>query len=190
MHSALGLSVADSLMLGCQPVIVEGSSDQHYLTAIKTLLVASGRLKPGAGVRVPTGRRTKNTRMVASILTGRDEALPFMILDGDMMGRKLAKELGSSLYQEHADRLVSVDDHTGMDGSEIEDLIPTDVWRPSSTACYRNADTEFADTLVPESRFSVRSRRGLRRRGSTRARLEGGALQEVKQHSSPRVWPS
>ena len=96
----------------------------------------------------PPAGGTKNTRMVASILTGRDEALPFMILDGDTMGRKLAKELGTSLYQEHADRLISVDDHTGMEGSEIEDLIPTDVMAAVIDRMYRNADTEFADTLV------------------------------------------
>jgi len=148
VHSALGLSVADSLMLGCQPVIVEGSSDQHYLTAVKTLLVASGRLKPVREFVFPPAGGTKNTRMVASILTGRDEALPFMILDGDMMGRKLAKELGTSLYQDHADRLIGVDNHTGIEGSEIEDLIPPDVMAAVIDRMYRNADTEFADVLV------------------------------------------
>ena len=34
VHSDLGLSVAESLLIGCQPVVVEGASDQHYLTAI------------------------------------------------------------------------------------------------------------------------------------------------------------
>ncbi len=46
VHSALNLSVAESLLLGCQPVIVEGASDQHYLTAIKSLLVSSNRIAP------------------------------------------------------------------------------------------------------------------------------------------------
>lgn len=148
VHSALGLSVAESLLLGCQPVIVEGSSDQHYLTAIKTLLVASGRLKPTREFVFPPAGGTKNTRMVASILTGRDEALPHLLLDGDQMGRKLAKELASSLYQDHADRLISVDDHTGMEGSEIEDLIPPDVMAAVVDRMYRSAETEFADVLV------------------------------------------
>ena len=149
VHSALGLSVADSLMLGCQPVIVEGSSDQHYLTAIKTLLVASGRLKPAREFVFPPAGGTKNTRMVASILTGRDEVLPYMILDGDAMGRKLAKELETSLYKEHVHRLVSIDDHTGMQGSEIEDLIPPDVMAAVIDRMYRSAETEFADVMLP-----------------------------------------
>lgn len=148
VHSALGLSVAESLLLGCQPVIVEGSSDQHYLTAIKTLLVASGRLKPTREFVFPPAGGTKNTRMVASILTGRDEALPYLLLDGDQMGRKLAKELASSLYQDHADRLISVDDHTGMEGSEIEDLIPPDVVVAVVDRMYRSAETEFGEKLT------------------------------------------
>lgn len=148
VHSALGLSVAESILLGCQPVIVEGSSDQHYLTAIKTLLVASGRLKPTREFVFPPAGGTKNTRMVASILTGRDEALPYLLLDGDPMGRKLAKELASSLYEDHTDRLISVDDHTGMEGSEIEDLIPPDVMAAVIDRMYRSAETEFADVLV------------------------------------------
>lgn len=149
VHSALGLSVADSLMLGCQPVIVEGSSDQHYLTAIKTLLVASGRLKPAREFVFPPAGGTKNTRMVASILTGRDETLPYMILDGDTMGRKLAKELETSLYKDDVERLVSIDDHTGIQGSEIEDLIPPDVMAAAIDRIYRSAETEFADVMLP-----------------------------------------
>ncbi len=31
VHAALGLTVAESILLGCQPIIVEGASDQHYL---------------------------------------------------------------------------------------------------------------------------------------------------------------
>lgn len=147
VHSALGLSVADSLMLGCQPVIVEGSSDQHYLTAIKTLLVASGTLKPVREFVFPPAGGTKNTRMVASILTGRDEELPFLILDGDAMGRKLAKELSSSLYQDNAHRLVNIDDHTGMIGSEIEDLLPPRIMAAVLDRMHRSADVEFEEVF-------------------------------------------
>lgn len=147
VHSALGLSVAESLMLGCQPVIVEGSSDQHYLTAIKTLLVASGRLKPAKEFVFPPAGGTKNTRMVASILTGRDEALPYMILDGDESGRRIAKELGSSLYQEQPDRLIIIDSFTDINGSEIEDLIPASVFANVIDRIYRLADNQFSDSV-------------------------------------------
>ena len=47
VFAALGLTVADSLLIGCQAIVVEGASDQHYLTAIKTRLIGAGRLQPG-----------------------------------------------------------------------------------------------------------------------------------------------
>jgi len=46
VHAAIGLTVAESMLIGCTPVVVEGPSDQHYLSAIKILLVSSGRAKP------------------------------------------------------------------------------------------------------------------------------------------------
>lgn len=148
VHSALGLSVAESLLVGCQPVIVEGPSDQHYLTAIKTLLVASGKIKPVREFVFPPAGGTKNTRMVASILTGRDESLPFMVLDGDEHGRRLIKELSTSLYQDEGDRLVNIDAYTAIEGSEIEDLIPTDVIASVVNRTYHSPDAPFANTIA------------------------------------------
>jgi energy-coupling factor transporter ATP-binding protein EcfA2 len=149
VHSALGLSVAESLMLGCQPVIVEGSSDQHYLTAIKTLLISDGSIAPNREIIFPPAGGTKNTRMVASILTGRDEELPYVVLDGDQAGKRQSKELASSLYQEAANRLLDTDDFVGMAGSEVEDLIPANIVASVLNRYQRNADTEFADVVKP-----------------------------------------
>lgn len=145
VHSALGLSVAESLMLGCQPVIVEGSSDQHYLTAIKTLLISDGSIAPDREIIFPPAGGTKNTRMVASILTGRDEDLPYVVLDGDTMGKKQARELVSSLYQDAATRLLDTDDFTGIAGSEVEDLVPISIVASVLDRYQRNCETEFAD---------------------------------------------
>jgi transcription elongation factor len=36
-HAALGLSVSDVILQGCHPVIVEGTSDQYYMNAVKWL---------------------------------------------------------------------------------------------------------------------------------------------------------
>jgi hypothetical protein len=44
VHAALGLTVSDTLLLGCIPVLVEGPSDQIYLTMIKRYLIGKGKL--------------------------------------------------------------------------------------------------------------------------------------------------
>ena len=50
VHAAMGLSVSDILLQGCQPIIVEGPSDQHYFNAMKLYLIRNKvRSKYGIG---------------------------------------------------------------------------------------------------------------------------------------------
>ena len=127
VHSALGLTVAESLLIGCQPIIVEGASDQHYMTAIKSLLIAGGSIAPRRELVFPPAGGAKTTRIVASILTGRDEALPVVLLDGDPPGRRMAKELSAGLYALEKDKILNTDDFSGFKQSEIEDLLPVEI---------------------------------------------------------------
>mgnify|MGYP003345718610 FL=1 len=92
VHSALNLSVAESLLVGCQPVLVEGASDQHYLATIKSLLLSAGRIKPKRELVFPPCGGAKTARVVASILTGRDETLPMVLLDGDGPGKRCRRQ--------------------------------------------------------------------------------------------------
>ena len=61
VFAAVGLSVAESLLLGCDAVVVEGPSDQYYMTAIKNLLIGAGRLKPRTRTGVPGGWRSQGS---------------------------------------------------------------------------------------------------------------------------------
>lgn len=127
VHAALGLSVAESLLLGCVPIIVEGPSDQHYLTAIKNVLIAAGRLSPGRELIFPPAGGTKGVRTVASILAGRDEELPAVFLDSDTHGRSAAESLRNGLYADRPDLVIQVESFVDMPNSEIEDLIPREI---------------------------------------------------------------
>lgn len=145
VHSALGLTVAESLLIGCQPVIVEGASDQHYMTVIKSLLIAGGGIKPRRELVFPPAGGAKTTKIVASILTGRDEALPVVLLDGDAPGRSMAKDLSTGLYAKENDKILNTDDFTGSQGSEIEDLIPVDFLAETLDRWQRRPDVLFKD---------------------------------------------
>ncbi len=46
IYSALNMNIAESMLYGCSPVIVEGPSDQHYLTTIKVLLIGKKLISP------------------------------------------------------------------------------------------------------------------------------------------------
>jgi energy-coupling factor transporter ATP-binding protein EcfA2 len=94
VHAAIGLTVAESILLGCDPVVVEGDSDQHYLSGIKTILIADGRLKPGRELVFPPAGGTKGVKVIASILGGRDEQLPVALFDSDQQGKATLKSSG------------------------------------------------------------------------------------------------
>lgn len=145
VHAALGLSVAESLLLGCAPVIVEGPSDQHYLTAIKNLLIAAGRLKPGRELVFPPAGGAKGVKAVASILSGRDEELPITLFDSDAQGRAMAEALRKGLYVEKPSLIVEIETFTGLAETEVEDLLPPEVIARQLDRWQRTADIPFMD---------------------------------------------
>lgn len=147
VHSALNLSVAESLLLGCQPVIVEGPSDQLYLTAIKSLLLSGGKITPGRELVFPPSGGAKTARIVASILTGRDESLPVMLLDADVAGKKMAEGIKSTLYVEKPERVLSVGEFVGYDNAEIEDLVPFGLLTDEMDRIERGPETRLADVI-------------------------------------------
>ena len=147
VHSALNLSVAESLLLGCQPVIVEGPSDQLYLTAIKSLLLSGGKITPGRELVFPPSGGTKTARIVASILTGRDESLPIMLLDADADGKRMAQQLQSSLYTDKPERILSVGGFVDYDNAEIEDLLPFNLLADEMDRIERAPETRLRDVI-------------------------------------------
>jgi len=147
VHAALGLSVAESLLLGCTPVIVEGPSDQHYLTAIKSILSASGRLKVGRELVFPPAGGAKGVKAVAGILCGKDETLPVALFDGDRVGRSTAESLRKDLYADKPSLVLTVDTYTGIADSEIEDLIPPEYLARQLDRWQRAADVPFSDEM-------------------------------------------
>lgn len=146
VHSALNLTVAESLLLGCTPVIVEGPSDQHYLSAIKNILIAKGRINPTAELVFPPSGGAKTAKIIAAILMGRDDALPFVFLDGDAAGKQAAKSLRDGLYQGKAELVLTTEEFTAdLKESEIEDILPAPLIIQVLDRLERRADQDFED---------------------------------------------
>lgn len=149
VYSALNLSVAESLLLGCNPVIVEGPSDQHYLTFIKSLLIGAKKVSPSRELVFPPSGGAKTAKVVAGILTGRDEQLPLMFLDGDQAGRDLSKSVRGNLYVEAPDRVKLVTDFCKVENAEIEDLLPLQFLSRIVDRIWRQSDEAFEDAAKP-----------------------------------------
>ena len=149
VNSALNLNVSESLLIGCEPVVVEGPSDQYILSAIKNLLIGSGLIRPKREFVFPPSGGAKSIKVIASILLGRDDTLPSVLVDDDTIGRSAAKELLGELYKGSEDKVVNIAGVLGVDGAEIEDLVPAELVIDIVDRLNR-AETPFSDVYKPK----------------------------------------
>lgn len=106
VHSALGLAVSDILLQGCQPIIVEGVSDQCYLNAIKLYLIRNKKFNPkNEIIFIPSGG-VKGVAGITSIISGRNGTLPYVLIDSDKSGVGAKNKLKSSIYVEDEKKVV------------------------------------------------------------------------------------
>lgn len=150
-HAALGLSVSDTLLINCNPILVEGESDQLYLSALKNLLISKGKISPLKEiVFIPTGG-VKGIKATSAILSGVNEVKPPVLIDGDKPGVKMFNELKADFYAADTDKLIMVTGFSAIPEAEVEDLLPKAKFatiiarflpRPEDT------DEEFDDVVV------------------------------------------
>lgn len=146
VHAALGLSVSDILFQGCQTVIVEGPSDQYYLSAIKNYLISEKLLSPRQDiVFVPSGG-VRGVPGVASLLTGKKGKLPYVILDSDKSGQESRKKLASNLYAGSQDSIIEIKNFVDYENCEVEDLIPYTLLEKEIWSLFNTLEESFEDS--------------------------------------------
>lgn len=147
VHAALGLTVSDTLLLGCTPILVEGPSDQIYLTMIKRYLISKGKLLNHRElVFIPTGG-VRGMGPVTKLVASRDNELPFVLLDSDKVGKDYIKQLKNGAYKDQPDKVLDVAVYLGDQAFEIEDLLPSKTLANFIDRIYRGR-TYFEDIYV------------------------------------------
>ena len=92
-------------------ILVEGESDQLYLSALKNLLISKGKISPLKEiVFIPTGG-VKGIKATSAILSGVNEVKPPVLIDGDKPGVKMANELKADFYAADTDKLITQTSH-------------------------------------------------------------------------------
>lgn len=149
VHAAMGLSVSDILLQGCQPIIVEGPSDQHYFNAIKLYLIRNKKYAPNMElVFMPSGG-VRGVAGVVSIVSGKDGELPLVVLDADGSGKSAREKLQSGLYKHSENSIIDVGEFLDFEDAEVEDLIPPSLISRQITRLFRDVEDEyFEDVLV------------------------------------------
>jgi energy-coupling factor transporter ATP-binding protein EcfA2 len=150
VHAALGLSVSDAFLQGCTSVIVEGASDQNYLSGIKSVLIAREKIAPRRElVFVPAGG-AKGVNTIAPVVSGKDEQAPVVLLDDDRQGRQFAEQLRKGpVYSGAVERILNLKDFTSMEGCEVEDLLQSYVIVVASRLLRGPADEDFEEVAKP-----------------------------------------
>jgi predicted ATPase len=149
VHAALGLSVSDTLLQGCLPVIVEGVSDQVYLSAIKNWLIQAKAIAPKAEVIFVPAGGTKGIKPLTSLLTAKEGALPPIVMDSDAAGRTMQATLKGELYRAFPKKLIHAGEFVDVSEAEIEDLIPVAILEPLLSRMFREVDDLFMDQYDP-----------------------------------------
>lgn len=152
-HAALGLSVSDTLLINCTPILVEGESDQLYLSALKNLLVSKGKIMPLKDIVFISTGGVKGIKATSAILSGTNETKPYIIVDGDKPGIKIANELKSDFYAAEQDKIINVAGYTNLTEGEIEDLFPKDKFAKIVARFLprpEEVDEEFDDVFVTD----------------------------------------
>ncbi len=124
VHAALGLTVSDVILQGSQIVIVEGISDQYYLTTIKNILIREGKLKPSQDILFAPSGGIKGIQGITGLVAAKNDDLPYIMLDSDSSGTIFYEKLIQGLYKDCKTKVLTVKNFTEMENSEIEDLIP------------------------------------------------------------------
>lgn len=127
VHAALGLSVSDVMLQGSQIVIVEGVSDQYYLSAIKNVLIRNQRITPQKEILFAPAGGVRGVPGITSLVASKTDDLPFVILDSDSSGVDFRRKLENGIYKDSKARIICIKDITSIDASEVEDLIPFDI---------------------------------------------------------------
>ncbi len=125
VNSAIGITISDTMLIGTKPIIVEGISDQIYLTYIKRKLMQTKKITFDKELVFMPVDGTKNIKPVVSIITGKEEELPIVLVDSDESGNQKKISLNKNLYKDYSKKILSVENYLVKEcnNSEIEDIM-------------------------------------------------------------------
>ncbi len=145
INSAIGITISDTMLIGSKPIIVEGISDQIYLTYIKRQLMKLSDVQLEKELVFMPVDGTKNIKPVVSIITGKEEELPIILIDSDDAGNEKKKSLSKNLYKDNEEKLLSVIDfiHREIELPEIEDIMDEKVIEEAVNREFHSEEEDF-----------------------------------------------
>lgn len=145
INSAIGITISDTMLIGTKPIIVEGVSDQIYMTHIKRKLMKLGKFSSTEELVFMPVDGTSNIKPVVSILSGRENELPIVIIDNDQAGRDKQKSLEKGLYSTEPKKIINIKEYVikAIEDAEIEDIMDPLEIQESFNKEFKNNEEDF-----------------------------------------------
>ena len=139
LQAGLGYNIAQSLFYSNRQVVVEGITDYMYLKAASSLLARHSLRHLDHRIIISPAGGTRNMMRLASLLLA-NNVRAATVLDGDKAGLQASKRL-----KEIAADIVIIDDFTGKEKSEIEDMFDEKFFMSAVEAAYPGIGLDFND---------------------------------------------
>jgi predicted ATP-dependent endonuclease of OLD family len=123
VHSALGLTISEVLFIGCKILLVEGPSDQYYLSAIKNILIFKEKLNSSKELLFIPAGGTKGIKSTSKILSFNEDNYPCVLLDSDSQGIEAYKSLVETTYAGRVTKIIQIKEFINIINAEIEDFV-------------------------------------------------------------------
>lgn len=145
VNSAIGITISDTMLIGTKPIIVEGVSDQIYLTYIKRKLMQLKKISFDKELVFMPVDGTKNIKPVVAIITGKEEELPIVLVDSDESGNQKKNSLSKNLYKDNQKKVLSVENYlvSECSNSEIEDVMDVKEIEDAFNREYHAEESDF-----------------------------------------------
>ncbi|MBY6163452.1 AAA family ATPase [Mameliella alba] len=150
VRAALSISVADAVLLGSAPVLVSSTTDQIYLSAIKTLLIRAGRLRPVRDIVFAPATGPGVMQSMAQLLAGEGTGMPPVIVGGHEGAFAEPALRDGTETAVPSEPVIRLDRVSGISGARIEDVIGAELLAPLVDRVERRPDRLFVDVLRPD----------------------------------------
>jgi predicted ATPase len=151
VQAALGLTVAEGLLRGCQPVLVTSVADQVYAHLMQHYLIRVGQYSLNNRLVFVPIDNAEGLQPLLTLLPAGTGDLPPVLLAADAPGEQWAKLLSDGHYREQPNRLFSLQTFSGVAHATLEDLMPAHLLAVLFAKRYRGQHTDdFDDLLNPD----------------------------------------
>lgn len=151
VQAALGLTVAEGLLRGCQPVLVTSVADQIYAHLMQHYLIRTGQFPLITRLVFVPIDNAEGLHPLLTLLPPGAGSLPPVLLPGDKHSEHWSQKLAEGHYREESSRLFSLCTFSAVNQPTLEDLLPGHLLAVLFAKRYRGHHTDdFDDLLNPD----------------------------------------